>query len=94
MPPSSGGPAAPPPSPGGSEYTRALKRVSFGEMSPAKGAKPAGGAPAKGAEGKAAAPADDELETKPNYLPIILIIVGLIVVLVIVVVVFSSLSGL
>jgi hypothetical protein len=98
MPPGSAGGSAPPPSPGGSEYTRALKRVSFSEMEAAKGAKPAGGAPAKdgdkkGATPGAATPGDDE-EKKPNYLPIILIVVGLIVVLVIVVVVFSSLSGL
>ncbi len=100
MPPSSAGSSAPPPSPGGSEYTRALQRVSFGEMQAAKPAK-AGGAP-KGGDKKPAGAAGgtaepgmgDEEEKKPNYLPIILIVVGLIVVLVIVVVVFSSLSGL
>lgn len=97
MPPSSAGGSAPPPSPGGSEYTRALKRVSFGEMEAAKGTKPAGSAPAKDGDKKGAAPAEtglgDDEEKKPNYLPIILIVIGLIVVLVIVVVVFSSLAG-
>jgi hypothetical protein len=98
MPPSSAGGSAPPPSPGGSEYTRALKRVSFSEMEAAKGAKPADAGPTKGGDKKGAAPAEtaagDDEEKKPNFLPIILIVVGLIVVLVIVVVLSSSLSGL
>lgn len=96
MPPRPAGGPAPPPSPGGSEYTRALKRVSFGEMEAAKMANTAEGAKPgekKGTAPGGAAPGDDE-EKKPNYLPIILIAIGLIVVLVIVIVLFSSLSGL
>jgi hypothetical protein len=87
LPPSSGSASAPPPSPGGSEYTRALKRVSFGDMKPAAGAAPAAAPAGKEKE-------EVDLEKKPSYLPVILIVVGLIVVLVIVLVVFSSLSGL
>jgi hypothetical protein len=98
LPPSSSGGAPPPPPPGGSEYTRALQRVSFSDMKAQGGAKPAGKAPAgKGGEAKPAAGAesvDEDGEKKTSYLPVILIVVGLIVVLVIVVVVFSSLSGL
>lgn len=98
LPPSGSGSAAPPP-PGGSEYTRALKRVSISDMKPEGGKAAAGAKAPAGRGGDAKAPEgagamDEDGERKPNYLPIILIVVGLIVVLVIVVVVFSSLSGL
>jgi hypothetical protein len=89
LPPSSGSASAPPPSPGGSEYTRALKRVSFSDMKPAAGA-----APAAGPAGKEKEKEEFDPEKKSSYLPVILIVVGLIVVLVIVLVLFSSLSGL
>ncbi len=72
--------------------------MSFSDMKAEGGAKPGGKAAAgKAGETKPAAgaqSADEDGEKKANYLPIILIVVGLIVVLVIVVVVFSCLSGL
>jgi hypothetical protein len=89
MPPMSAGPAPAAPPPGGSEYTRALQRVSYSDMKAQADAK-GGEAP----KGGGAAAGDDEGEKKPSYLPVVLIVVGLIVVLVIVVVVYSSLSGL
>ena len=93
VPPSSGAAAAPPPAPGGSEYTRALKRVSFGDLKAAGGA----GAAPPGSATPAAAPAGKEEvnpEKKPSLLPVIVTVVVLILILVVVLVVYSSISGL
>lgn len=70
-------PSAPPP--GGSEFTRAMQRVSYGELAPLTPPKP-----------KVEEPAAPK---SSGRLPVVLIVVGVIVVLAIVLVLTISLSG-
>jgi hypothetical protein len=73
-------PAGPPsPGPGGSEYTRALKRVSFTDIEPARPPE---------------RPKPEPTPPKPpSRLPVVLIVVGAIVLLAMVLLLYVSLSG-
>lgn len=78
MPPAATPPSAPPP--GGSEFTRAMQRVSYGQLQPLP-------PPAK-------PKAPEEPPPKSSgRLPVVLVVVGVVVVLAIVLVLLLSLSG-
>jgi hypothetical protein len=78
MPPAIQPPAAPPP--GGSEFTRAMQRVSYGQLQPLQPEKPR-------------APAEPPPPRSSGRLPVVLVIVGIVVVLAIGLVLMISLSG-
>jgi hypothetical protein len=80
MPPAPQPPAAPPP--GGSEFTRAMQRVSFGEM---QAQQP----PPK----QNPVPQEPPPPKSSGRLPVVLVVVGVLVVLAIVLVLMISLSG-
>jgi hypothetical protein len=79
MPPAAPPPAAPPP--GGSEFTRAMQRISFGELAPLP------------QQQKPKAPEEPAPPRSSGRLPVVLVVVGVVVVLAIVLVLMLSLSS-